>query len=62
MTKAEARQAMREGHKVTHTYFGKEEYAHLVNGIETFEDGVKIPSDWWDKDWLAEDWSIKTFS
>jgi len=58
MTLEEARVAISEGKKVTHRYFTDDEYIHMgKNGI-SFEDGVKVPADWWDKDYLKTDWSI----
>lgn len=59
MTKQEALDALLKGHKVTHTYFTNDEHIVLVNNMEYFEDGVKVPSDWWNKDYLNDGWSIK---
>lgn len=41
MTKQEAIKAMYMGNKVTHTYFGPEEWMKIENGQIIFEDGVK---------------------
>lgn len=59
MTKEEAKQALQEGKKITHTYFMNTEFIHLVNGIEYFEDGVKVPAYWWSGVYLLDGWSIK---
>lgn len=58
MTLQEAKQALKEGKKITHIYFATEEYIHLVNGVEYFEDGVEVPHDWcgYKKE---NNWSIK---
>lgn len=56
MTREEARKMIREGHKLTNNYFSPEEYVHLVKGVETFEDGVKVPHWWWEKDFVADGW------
>lgn len=58
MTKQEAKQKLQEGHKITHTYFTNEEYIHLINGTEYFEDGVKVPNIWWNKNYLLDGWRI----
>ena len=44
MTREEARHAMREGKKVTHTYFSSEEWVTMDNGLILFEDGVRCSS------------------
>ena len=60
MTKAEAIQAMREGKKVSHKYFSRDEWVTMENGAIVLEDGVRCSeamfwlwrSDyWWDTDW-----------
>ncbi len=58
MTKQQAQEALHQGHKITHMYFSRKEYIHLVNGSEYFEDGYQVPSGWWNKEWAAEDWEI----
>lgn len=40
MTKKEAIQLMREGKKVTHTYFSNDEWMTIKNGKILLEDGV----------------------
>ena len=45
MTKIEAIAAMREGKKVTHTYFTADEWITLTpNGLYQFEDGCIVPT------------------
>ena len=48
MTKKEAIRAMREGKKVTHDYFTKEEWMTMENGQLVLEDGVRCsPDEFW---------------
>lgn len=58
MTKEEAIIALTQGKVITHEYFGKEEYIHLVNNKHYFEDGVQVPKEWWNKGYLSDNWSI----
>lgn len=39
MTRFEAVEAMKQGHKVTHQYFASNEYLYMDNGVITSEDG-----------------------
>jgi hypothetical protein len=65
MTKNEAIQAMREGKKVRHYYFSKDEWMTLTSGgMYLLEDGVVCsPSEFWrwrtEKSWDT-DWEIYT--
>lgn len=45
------------GTKITHTYFTEEEFIEYRDGSYYFEDGVKVPHDWWDKEYLLSGWS-----
>jgi hypothetical protein len=59
MTREEAKKELRKGNKITHKYFLSHEYIILVNGVETFEDGNKVPLGWWDRyDYLKQSWKI----
>ena len=62
MTRTEAIKAMREGKKVTHKYFSREEWATQSHGLILLEDGVKCsPSEFWtdrQSELFANDWSI----
>lgn len=62
MTRSEAIKAMREGKKVTHKYFSREEWATQDHGLILLEDGVKCsPSEFWtdrQSELFANDWSI----
>lgn len=58
MTKQEAIEAIRNGHKVAHTYFTPDEYIYLKNSEMYFEGNVLIPTDWWDKDYLQDGWNL----
>lgn len=60
MTKFEAIQAMKEGKKVTHRYFDKNEWVTMEGNTILFEDGVRCsqPEFWiwrnkpeWEIDW-----------
>jgi hypothetical protein len=51
MTKEEAIKAMREGKKVTHTYFGSKEWMTMQGNIVVFEDGVTM--------WESEFWELR---
>lgn len=42
MTKAEALQVMREGHRVTHRYFQPHEWMMIKDNMIIFEDGTTI--------------------
>jgi hypothetical protein len=44
--------------KMTHSYFTASEYIQSKNGSLCFEDEIKIPLDWWNKDYLSKGWSI----
>jgi hypothetical protein len=57
MTLQEAKQAARDGKKITHRYFTSEEFIEFKGGF-IFEDGNKVPLDWWSKDYLNDGWSI----
>ena len=59
MTQTEALLAMKDGNKITHEYFTEDEYVHVgSDGQVVFEDGVKVPRSWWEKDYLQKGWSI----
>lgn len=58
MTKSEAIELIKRGSKLTHTYFTDDEYIHLVKGVMTFEDDVRVPDDWWEKDYLKDGWRL----
>lgn len=58
MTQQEAKTAIHKGFKVTHTYFTDKEYIHLTERGIYFEDGVKVPFDWWNKDYLQTGWRL----
>lgn len=46
MSKTEAIQAMKEGHKVTHVYFADDEYIYMIGIFKIFtEEGYSIDSD-----------------
>lgn len=50
MTKSEAQEKMKSGHKITHDYFGSNEWMKLDDdGFHyLFEDGVRVhPSQFW---------------
>lgn len=48
MTKAEAIQAMREGKKITHSYFSRDEWMTIEHNQIVFENGIRCPqSDFW---------------
>ena len=58
MTIEEAKQALREGKKVTHRYFGSDEWVEMINGYIKSEDGVTHHEFWslrtaesWQTDW-----------
>ena len=54
MTRGEAITAMREGKKVTHKYFSREEWATQDNGEILLEDGVRCtPAEFW-RDRMSE--------
>ncbi len=36
--------AMSEGHKITHPWFLRDEYLHMVNGVITTEDEYTLPA------------------
>jgi hypothetical protein len=59
MTFEEAKVLARQGIKMTHEYFSKDEYMTMKGNIVIFEDGVKIFADEWSKgkDYLLEGWS-----
>ena len=61
MTRAEAIKAMREGKKVTHKYFSREEWATQDHGLIILEDAKCSPAEFWK--WRQEpmfdnDWDI----
>ena len=62
MTRDEAIKAMREGKKVTHKYFSREEWATQDHGLILLEDGYKcLPAEfWWDRksEMFENDWDI----
>jgi len=62
MTRPEAIKAMREGKKVTHKYFTREEWATQDHGLILLEDGVVCsPAEFWRdraNELFATDWSI----
>ena len=48
MTKQEAIAAMQEGKKVTHEYFGQDEWVTMKDGSIVLEDGVSChPLEFW---------------
>lgn len=49
----------RKGIKMTHEYFGRDEYLTVQGNMVFFEDGVKIFLNEWikDKEWLNNGWS-----
>ena len=49
LTKDEAFELMKKGHKVGREYFGSNEYVYLDNGIMLFEDGVSAYTEWWNE-------------
>ena len=60
MTKVEAIEQMKQGKKVTHMYFSKEEWTTMKGGRVHTEDGYNFePGEWWsfrsakcfDNDW-----------
>lgn len=59
MTRDQVYQAMKNGDKVTHTYFTQDEYYHLVNGKIMAEDGVNHTSVFWEQDFKKDGWEIK---
>lgn len=60
MNQAEAKEKAREGYKIFHQYFTSEEYIHYnEEDMEyQFEDGNKVDTEWWDKDYLQTNWDI----
>jgi hypothetical protein len=62
MTKDSAIQAMKDGAKVTHRYFSRDEWMRMEGDTIILEDGVKCSSAEFWKDRLDEfwedDWSI----
>lgn len=46
MTKDEALAAMQAGKKITHTYFTRSEFLHIVDGRMISEDGVPFDEEW----------------
>lgn len=60
MTFEEAKALARNGVKVTHEYFTKDEYMTMQGNLIVFEDGAKIFADEWSKgkDYLLVGWSV----
>lgn len=62
MTRQEAYNAMKNGEKITHHYFSKDEYYEMKNGNGIFaEDGVNHTAVFWsgdNNDWRADGWEI----
>ena len=62
LTKEDAKQAMREGKKVTHKYFSPGEWATMENGMVILEDGVRCSSQefwhWRQQSFFDNDWSL----
>lgn len=61
MTKEEAKQALREGKKLTHRYFSDNEYIYAKGNIIFSEDGVNHGFDFWNlrpDEWWNDGWEI----
>jgi hypothetical protein len=59
MDKQEAYKAMKEGKKLTHKYFGVNEYIYLLNGQITTEDGYNYTSEFKKPNsWNMTGWEI----
>jgi hypothetical protein len=62
MTKEQAIQAMKDNHKVTHRYFGEEEWIIERNGKYIDEQGLVIDqSEFWkyrQAEWYDDGWDI----
>jgi hypothetical protein len=61
MTRPEAYQAMKNGERITHQYFAKDEFYELKNGKIIAEDGVNHTSVFNSTDqnnWRADGWEL----
>ena len=61
MTKQEAIDALKKGEKLSHRYFGDDEYVVMINGRIHDEDGHDIHSEFWQhrsKPEYETDWNI----
>lgn len=61
MNLEEAIKSAKEGNFVTNTYFGSDQSMHYYEGHLYYEDGIKVPEDFLNKQSFAKGntWSIK---
>lgn len=61
MTREEAYEALKEGNKITHHYFGRNEYYEMKDNSIIAEDGVNHSRVFWQQDqdnWRADGWEL----
>jgi len=59
MTRLEALEAMKQGHKIIHRYFAPDEYLYMVDDNIKSEEGYDF-DDWFEDgtDWKENSWSV----
>lgn len=63
LSREEAREAMKQGHKISHIYYTSDEYLEMKNGEIVCENGYRMTdvfnTDIKEREWQLTDWYIK---